>query len=54
MCAAGQYRFGVIAQVEYGTQMPIIGQQADWYRVKLSDGREGYVAAGWIVAPRGQ
>ncbi|MGI5836455.1 MAG: Flp pilus assembly protein CpaB [Chloroflexota bacterium] len=45
---------GVIAQVEYGTQMPIIGQQADWYRVKLSDGREGYVAAGWIVAPRGQ
>ncbi|MHB8990944.1 MAG: Flp pilus assembly protein CpaB [Chloroflexota bacterium] len=45
---------GVIAQMEYGTQMPIIGRQADWYRVKLPDGREGYLAAGWIVAPPGQ
>ena len=43
----------VIAQVKYGTQMPIIGHQADWYRVKLPDGREGYVAAGWIIAPPG-
>ena len=41
----------VIAQMKYGTQLPIVGHQADWYRVKLPDGREGYVAAGWIVAP---
>ncbi len=41
----------IIARIEYGTQMPILGHQADWYRVKLPDGREGYVAAGWIVAP---
>jgi len=45
---------GVIAQMKYGTQLPITGQQADWYKVKLPDGREGYVAAGWIVAPPGQ
>jgi pilus assembly protein CpaB len=44
----------VIAQMPYGTQMPILGHQADWYRVKLADGREGYVAAGWIIAPPGQ
>lgn len=42
---------GVVAQMKYGTQLPILGHQADWYRVKLPDGREGYVAAGWIVAP---
>lgn len=43
----------IIAKLEYGTQVPIIGRQADWYKVKLTDGREGYVAAGWIVAPPG-
>lgn len=43
----------VISKIEYGTQMPILGHQADWYRVKLPDGREGYVAAGWIIAPPG-
>lgn len=44
----------VIAQVPYGTELPILGQDRDWYRVKLADGREGYVAAGWITgAARG-
>lgn len=44
----------VIAQVPYGTELPILGQSADWYKIKLADGREGYVAAGWIVgATRG-
>jgi len=41
----------VVARVPYGTALPIIKQEADWYRVKLEDGREGYVAAGWIMAP---
>ena len=39
----------VIAQVKYGTELPILGQEKDWYKIKLPDGREGYVAAGWIV-----
>jgi len=43
----------VIAQVNYGTELPILGQDKDWYKVKLSDGREGYVAAGWIVGATG-
>lgn len=43
----------VMTQLKYGTQVPLLGQQADWYKVKLPDGREGWVAAGWIVAPPG-
>lgn len=39
----------VIAQIKYGTELPILGQDQDWYKIKLPDGREGYVAAGWIV-----
>jgi hypothetical protein len=42
----------VISQLRYGTEVPILGQERDWYRVKLPDGREGYVAAGWIIAPQ--
>ena len=41
----------VVAKLNYGTEVPIVSQQADWYRVKLGDGREGFVAAGWIVSP---
>jgi N-acetylmuramoyl-L-alanine amidase len=39
----------VIDQVKYGTELQIVGQSADWFKVKLPDGREGWVAAGWIV-----
>ncbi len=42
----------VVSQLRYGTEVPILGQEKDWYRVKLPDGREGYVAAGWIIAPQ--
>lgn len=41
---------GVIDQVKYGTELQIVGQSADWFKVKLPDQREGWVAAGWIVA----
>jgi Flp pilus assembly protein CpaB len=40
---------GVMDQVKYGTELQIIGQSADWFKVKLPDQREGWVAAGWIV-----
>jgi pilus assembly protein CpaB len=39
----------VLDQVQYGTQLEIIGQSADWFKVRLPDQREGWVAAGWIV-----
>jgi Flp pilus assembly protein CpaB len=39
----------VIDQVKYGTELQIVGQSADWFKVKLPDQREGWVAAGWIV-----
>lgn len=39
----------VLDQVKYGTELRIIGQSADWFKVKLPDQREGWVAAGWIV-----
>ncbi|MBI4491269.1 MAG: Flp pilus assembly protein CpaB [Chloroflexi bacterium] len=40
----------VVGDVKYGTELQIIGQQADWFRVRLPDNREGWVAAGWIVS----
>lgn len=39
----------VMDQVKYGTELQITGQSADWFKVKLPDQREGWVAAGWIV-----
>jgi hypothetical protein len=39
----------VLQQVKYGTQLRIIGQNADWFRVRLSDQSQGWVAAGWII-----
>ncbi len=39
----------VLQQVKYGTQLQIIGQNADWFQVKLPDQSQGWVAAGWIV-----
>jgi pilus assembly protein CpaB len=41
----------VIDQVPYGTQIEIIGQSADWFKVKLPDQRVAWMAAGWIVVP---
>ena len=41
----------VIGQLGYGTEVPILGQEKDWFKVKLPDGRQGFVAAGWIICP---
>ncbi|MBV9581639.1 MAG: Flp pilus assembly protein CpaB, partial [Chloroflexi bacterium] len=41
---------GVLQQVKYGTELQIVGQNADWFQVKLPDQSTGWVAAGWIVA----
>ena len=40
----------VIDQMKYGTQLQILGQSADWFKVQLPDKRQGWVAAGWIVS----
>lgn len=41
----------VIDKLQYGTEVPVLGQEKDWFKVKLPDGRLGFVAAGWIVSP---
>jgi Flp pilus assembly protein CpaB len=41
----------VIDQIPYGTEIQIIGQNADWFKVKLPDQRVAWMAAGWIVVP---
>jgi hypothetical protein len=43
----------IVDGLTYGTQVPLLGQENDWYKIKLADGRVGYVAAGWIVAANG-
>lgn len=40
----------VIGQLPYGTQVEIVGHSADWFKVKMPDQTEAWVAAGWIVA----
>jgi len=34
----------VITSLESGTQITVLSTQNDWHRIRLSDGREGYVA----------
>jgi len=40
----------IVSHLAYGKEVPILGQQDDWYKIRLEDGRDGWVAAGWIVA----
>jgi competence protein ComEC len=37
----------VITTLTPGEQLPLIGETARWYEVRLSDGRTGYVAKAW-------
>jgi pilus assembly protein CpaB len=40
----------VVDLIPYGTELEIVGQSADWFKVKLPDQRVAWVAAGWIVS----
>ncbi|BAF58967.1 MAG: SH3 domain-containing protein [Pelotomaculum sp.] len=42
---------GIIGQAVQGDSLSILGQSGDWYRVRLSDGKTGWVA-GWLVSVR--
>jgi Flp pilus assembly protein CpaB len=44
----------VITKLPYGTEVPLLGHEKDWFKIKLEDGRTGYVAAGWIIAPNSE
>jgi len=35
--------------VVYGTELQVIGQSGDWFKVELPDQSEGWVTAGWIT-----
>ena len=39
----------VVELVKNGTELEIIDVNADWYKVRLPDKNEGWVAADWIV-----
>lgn len=41
----------VLDTLRYGTSVSVVGQQKDWLKVKLPDGRIGFVSAGWITLP---
>ncbi|MBI2940037.1 MAG: Flp pilus assembly protein CpaB [Chloroflexi bacterium] len=41
----------IIGELAYGTQVPIVGVENDWYKIKLPNGKDGFVAAGWITTP---
>ncbi|MBI2303769.1 MAG: Flp pilus assembly protein CpaB [Chloroflexi bacterium] len=42
----------VIGQVFYGNQLKLLGQEADWYKVQVTEsGLVGYIAAGWAAVP---
>ncbi|MCM3619265.1 SH3 domain-containing protein [Sutcliffiella horikoshii] len=42
----------VVLRASEGEEFSIVGQENDWYKIKLKDGSEAYVA-GWIVATKG-
>lgn len=42
----------IAGQASYGTQLQLLGQEADWYKVQVPDSNLiGYVAAGWVAVP---
>ncbi|WP_099221495.1 N-acetylmuramoyl-L-alanine amidase [Listeria costaricensis] len=40
--------YDVTSQVRKGTNLKVIGEENDWYQVRLEDGNTGYVAS-WLV-----
>lgn len=39
----------LVGQVSRGDELPVLGQDGDWYQVKLAGGSNGWVA-GWLVS----
>jgi pilus assembly protein CpaB len=51
--AAPDISSAMIEEIPFGTELKIISQEGEWYRVLLpKSNKEGYVAAGWIASPR--
>ncbi len=43
--------YKLLGQINRGTSVTVIGRSGDWYRVRLADGRIGWLA-GWLVKPQ--
>lgn len=43
--------FAVLTQVEMGTRVTVLGLEDGWARVRLPDGREGYISTRFVEAP---
>ena len=39
----------LVGQVARGDELPVLGQDGDWYQIKLANGSNGWVA-GWLVS----
>lgn len=42
-----------IAQVKPGESFALVEEQADWYKIKLSDGKDGYISSQFAEKKRG-
>lgn len=51
--AAPSLDSALVDKVEFGAELPIVDQQKGWYKIRLKDGRLGWLPATWIVAPGG-
>lgn len=43
--------YAIIAQLDMGTQVTVLGVEDGWARVRLADGREGYISTQFVEAP---
>lgn len=45
--------FGTVAVANRGSEIKVTGETGKWYRVSLSDGREGYISKVGVIADEG-
>lgn len=44
-------QYSILTQLEMGTQVTVLGVEEGWARVRLADGREGYISTQFVEAP---
>lgn len=43
--------YAILTQLEISTQVTVIGVEDGWARVRLADGREGFISTRFVEAP---
>jgi hypothetical protein len=44
-------QYAILTQVDMGTEVTVLGVEDGWARVRLADGREGYISTQFVEAP---